>query len=117
MDQDGPRRTELLTAVLAQHPAVAQAQMTKIELAPGQAVGAHHHPCDVVGIVLHGHIRFEIDGHQAVVLSAGDAFFEPRDAHVLHFDNENANEPAVFVACYLLGPGQSEVIRMSPPSA
>jgi quercetin dioxygenase-like cupin family protein len=117
MDQRAPRRTELLTAALAENPAIARAQMTRIELAPGQEVGAHHHPCDVVGVVLSGDIRFQIDGQDPVILSAGDGFFEPRNAYVLHFDNENPGQPATFVACYLLGAGQTEVITMSPPPA
>ena len=109
----GPQRFDLLTATLDRAPTVDRAQLTRIELAPGQAAGPHHHPCDVVGIVLSGRIRFELAGHDVAVLADGDAFFEPRDTDVLRFDNASDDRPAVFLACYLLGPGATEVIRMT----
>lgn len=112
----GPQRSDLLIATLDAAPVVDRAQLTRIELGPGQAAGPHHHPCDVVGVVLSGRIRFEVDGREAAVLEEGDAFFEPRDTHVLHFDNASDDQPAVFLACYLLSPGATDVIRMAPPA-
>ena len=106
----GPQRNDLLTVSLAAAPSIGRVQLTRIELAPGQASGAHHHPCDVVGIVISGSIRFEIDGLDEVILHTGDPFFEPRNAHVIHFDNANEEQPTVFLACYLLGPDQTHVI-------
>jgi quercetin dioxygenase-like cupin family protein len=115
-DNTGPRRTELLVADLDAVPPIERAQLTRIELAPGQASGAHHHPCDVVGTVISGSIRFKVNGRDETVLHAGDPFFEPRDAYVLHFDNAADDQPAVFLACYLLSPGTTEVITMAPPA-
>lgn len=107
-------RTDLLTAHLVA-ATVDRAQLTQVELAPGQQPGAHHHPCDVVGVVLNGTIRFELDDGRQHVLRTGDAFFEPRDTLVAHFDNDSTTSPATFLACYLLGPGDDELITMGPP--
>ncbi len=110
-----PARTDLLSARLAAPAPVERVQMTRIELAPGQAAGAHHHACDVVGTVLSGCIRFRIDGGDDMLLRAGAAFFEPRNTHVLHFDNASVDDPAVFLACYLLTADGGELITMGPP--
>ena len=80
----GPKRTELLTAALEAKPSIERAQLTRIELAPGQASSAHHHPCDVVGIVISGLIRFKLEGRNEVVLHAGDPFFEPRETTLVY---------------------------------
>lgn len=45
-------------------------------------------------------------------LKAGDAFFEPANTKILHFDNASAIEPMTFIAFYLLGKGEDELIRM-----
>ena len=113
----GPKRDELLTATLDSMPSIERAQLTRIELAAGQATEAHHHPCDVVGIVLSGRICFRIDGHDEILLQAGDPFFEPRNAYVRQFDNAAEDQPATFLACYLLSAGTTEVIKFAAPSA
>jgi quercetin dioxygenase-like cupin family protein len=86
--------------------------VTRIELAPGQPAGLHRHPCPVVGCVLAGEIRFQVAGQPEEILRAGDAFHEPAGVEIPHFDNASRSEPAVFVACYLLPPGEDRVIEM-----
>jgi hypothetical protein len=46
------------------------------------------------------------------ILETGQAFHEPADVEVPHFDNASDDEAAVFVACYLLPPGEDRVIEM-----
>jgi quercetin dioxygenase-like cupin family protein len=111
-DDVAPRRTELLTTALRGAPSIDRAQLMRIDLAPGQAPGAHSHPCDVVGYVISGTIRFQIANREATELHAGDAFFEPRDTHIAHFDNASDQHSAAFLACYLLGQGVAHVIEM-----
>jgi quercetin dioxygenase-like cupin family protein len=65
-----------------------------------------------VGCVLSGAIRFQVIGEPARVLAPGDAFFEPAHAEIAHFDNASEDEPAVFVAFYLLEPGETTLIEM-----
>jgi hypothetical protein len=45
-------------------------------------------------------------------LKAGDAFHEPRNAHIVHFDNASDTTPASFIAFYLLGAGEDRLIEM-----
>jgi quercetin dioxygenase-like cupin family protein len=103
-------RRALLTAVLDDNPAVDRVEVAQIELAPGQATGLHLHPCPVVGYVVGGAIRFQVEGKAEAILEPGDAFFEPADARVLHFDNASNRQPATFVAAYLLSKGEDRLI-------
>ena len=43
-------------------------------------------------------------------LHAGDAFYEPANRKILKFDSKGA--PATFVAYYLLGADEHDLIRM-----
>jgi quercetin dioxygenase-like cupin family protein len=111
-DADPPvAREDLLDVRLGGSPPIERVRTFRVELAPGQPAGPHRHPCHVAGYVLSGTIRFRMAGGAAQILRAGDAFHEPVDAHVLHFDNASDAEPAVFLACYLLGPGEDRLIE------
>jgi quercetin dioxygenase-like cupin family protein len=105
-------RHPLLTAVLAGDSAVRQVEIVQIDLAPSQEAGLHSHPVPVVGYVVAGSIQFQADGEKAKTLEPGDAFYEPADMHVLHFDNASDKEPARFIAFYLLGNAGDELIEM-----
>jgi quercetin dioxygenase-like cupin family protein len=105
-------RRDLLTAVLGQEPPIERVQITRVQLAPGQAAGRHLHPCHVIGCVLEGAINFQIAGEAARSLEAGDAFHEPSGVEIAHFDNAAEAAPAVFIAAYLLPPGETRLIVM-----
>jgi quercetin dioxygenase-like cupin family protein len=107
-----PHRKTLLEAPLGQSPAIARCRMARIELAPGQAAGLHRHPCDVVGYIVSGTIRLQIEGQPEQRLRTGDAFHEPKDTLIPHFDNASRDELAVFIAAYLLPEDEDEVIEM-----
>jgi hypothetical protein len=51
-------------------------------------------------------------GEEARLLGPGDAFHEPKGARIAHFDNASEDEAASFVAFYLLGVGETELIEM-----
>jgi quercetin dioxygenase-like cupin family protein len=104
-------RKPLLTAALKSARSVQRVEIKEIELAPGQKTGAHLHRCPVVGYVVAGSILFRIDLRPPIKLEAGDAFYEPPDAKVLHFDN-TGTVPARFVAFYLMGREDHELITM-----
>ena len=107
-------RVPLLDAALEARPEIGHVRSARIELAPGQETGRHRHPCDVVGYVAAGTIRFQVDGEEARTLGAGDAFHEPAGAPIAHFDNAGEDEPATFIAFYLLPPGEDTLIEMLP---
>jgi len=107
-------RKPLLDAVIAPEKMVHTAKMVSIDFAPAQKTGAHRHPIPVVGYVVKGSITFQIEGQAARTLMAGEAFFEPADAKIVAFDNASKNEPASFVACYLMGAADQQLITMLP---
>ena len=111
-EQPAISRQDLLDAILDSPAAVARCRVSRVELGPGQAAGLHFHPGHVIGYVLRGTIRFQIGEQAERLLTAGDAFHEPARAHVPHFDNASRDDPAVFLACYLLPEGEDRLIEM-----
>jgi quercetin dioxygenase-like cupin family protein len=105
-------RKELLTAVIAGQKKVARVEIKQIDLAPAQRTGLHSHPCPVVGYVVSGTIRFQVEGEAQETLSEGTAFFEPADTKIAQFDNALAEASATFVAFYLLGASEHKLIEM-----
>jgi quercetin dioxygenase-like cupin family protein len=110
-------RKTLMTAFVEPVAAVSQVRAAQIELTPGQHAGRHTHPCHVVGHVVAGEIRYQLDGEAATTLCPGDAFYEPAGATVVHFDNLSDDEPATFVAFYLLPEGDDRLIVMLDEAA
>jgi quercetin dioxygenase-like cupin family protein len=107
-------RKGLLEASFVGAPAIERAHISRVELAPGQAAGLHRHPCHVIGCVLTGTIHFQIAQRPATVIAAGEAFHEPDGVWIARFDNASDSEAAVFLACYLLPPGEERLIEMAP---
>jgi quercetin dioxygenase-like cupin family protein len=64
----------------------------------------------VVGVIIEGSILFQVEREPACTLKPGDAFFEPADTRVPHFDAQE--QGASFVAYYLLGADENELIEM-----
>jgi quercetin dioxygenase-like cupin family protein len=112
MTDPGPVRRSLLSADLPGSPTVERVEIARVELEPSQCTGRHRHPCPVLGQVLEGTIRFQIEGQEKVLLEAGQAFFEPEGVTILCFDNASAVRPAIFSAYYLLPPGEDRLIEM-----
>ncbi|HEU4641093.1 MAG TPA: cupin domain-containing protein, partial [Gemmatimonadaceae bacterium] len=104
------RRTTLRTAPIDPRVLVEQVQISRIEMPPHERAGLHVHPCPVVGVVLAGSVLFQVEGEAERVLHAGDAFFEPANARIAHFDAQERG--ATFVAHYLMESGATELIVM-----
>jgi len=92
-------RKELLKTALDQ--SVKSAEIQEITMAAGLAAPKHVHPCPVVGIIKSGEAIFQIEGQKSVLLREGDAFYEPKNTTILHFDNASAEKPLIFTAIYL----------------
>lgn len=100
MDQPlQPSRRDLLNAVVNQ--TVSVVEIKEVTMPKGQSAPKHLHECPVVGIVKSGSVLFQAEGEEAVIIKAGEAFYEPRNKTILHFDNASTEEPLVFVAFYL----------------
>src|SRR5262245_62125119 len=57
-----------------------QMTATEVTYPPGESSGRHRHPGFVIGYVLEGQYRFAVNEKPAVVLSAGQMFFESFDS-------------------------------------
>lgn len=104
-------RKPLLTAILSSLT-VNQVEVKQIEFRPEQATGYHFHPCPVVGYIVEGTVHFQVEGEPAKILKAGDAFFEPANKNILHFDNASKTDAMTFIAFYLLENKNQELIHM-----
>jgi quercetin dioxygenase-like cupin family protein len=105
-------RKSLLAAQLESAKTTKRVEAKQIDFEPGQITGLHDHPCPVVGYIVNGSVKFQIQGEPLKVLHAGDAFFEPPNKRILHFDNTSDTDRMTFVAFYLLGASDRDLIRM-----
>ncbi|WP_345987987.1 cupin domain-containing protein [Chryseobacterium sp. Chry.R1] len=102
-------RKELLKTGLDQK--VKTAEIQEVTIAAGVAAPEHLHPCPVLGIIKSGDAVFQIEGQQKIILHEGDAFYEPKNVKILHFDNASAEKPLIFSAIYLKE-GNEENIKL-----
>ena len=104
--------------LLAKFPArsVSSVDVREINFGPKQKTGRHLHPIPVMGYIVSGTVLFEIEGQPAKVLHTGDAFYEPANTPIAHFDNQSDTEPLKFVASYMLN-GETELIKMLPETS
>ncbi|UFH57851.1 cupin domain-containing protein [Spirosoma sp. KNUC1025] len=93
-------RKDLLQVLLTQQP-LSQIEVKQVTMPVGQTAPKHTHPCPVVGYVASGSVLFQIEGEEKRVIQRGEAFYEPKDKVILHFDNDSAHEPLTFIAVYL----------------
>lgn len=100
-------RKNLLTALVNQP--TSKVEIQTVTLPPGQLAPKHFHPCPVVGYVASGSVLFQIEGEENKIIPAGEAFYEPKDAMVLHFDNASDHEPLTFIAFYLKEGGEENI--------
>jgi quercetin dioxygenase-like cupin family protein len=106
-------RKDLLTATMTTERAISKIEIKEVTMSPGQKAPLHLHPCPVVGVITAGGILYQIEGQAAQHLKAGDAFYEPANVRVAHFDNDGET-PAKFAAFYLLGKDENELVRILP---
>ncbi len=104
-------RTPILTVPLTAAKTIDHVRGVSIDFAPSQRTGRHQHPIPVVGYIVSGTIAFQVEGQPARTLHAGEAFYEPADTTIAVFDNASNSEPAKFVGFYLMGAGETEVVR------
>jgi quercetin dioxygenase-like cupin family protein len=75
--------------------------LVEVTYPPGGANAAHRHPCPVIGYVLAGAVRMQLQGREEQVFRAGDTFFEsPTDVHAVSA-NASQEEPARFLAYFV----------------
>lgn len=75
--------------------------LVTVHYGPGEASAPHRHPCAVIGHVLNGAARTQIESRPEVVYKAGDTFYEaPNQLHAVSA-NASATQPADFLAYFV----------------
>ncbi len=92
-------RKDLLNAEVNQKVSVVE--IKNVTIPPSGITPKHLHPCPVVGIISSGKVLFQIEGESQKIINQGEAFFEPKNKVILHFDNMSSTEPLIFSAYYL----------------
>jgi len=105
-------RKELLNVQIEERT-ISKVKIVEIEFTAGQKAPLHKHPCPVIGSIVEGECLVQVEGEPAKVLKAGDAFYEPADTPILHFDNYSEKEPMKFIAYYLLK-DEKDLIELLP---
>lgn len=108
-------RDDLLRVHLGTPVAIDRVQITRIELAPGAPAGLHRHPFPVIGCVLGGAIRLQIEGRPEQILRTGEAFHEPAGTQIPHFDNASEIEPGLVSGLLPARAGRGAVDRDARP--
>lgn len=106
-------RNELLNANI-EGRTISSVKIVEIEFPAGQKGVYHKHPCPVVGYIVAGNCLLQVEGEPAKILTTGDAFYEPAETPIIHFDNYSDKEPMKFIAYYLLN-GEKDLIELLPP--
>jgi quercetin dioxygenase-like cupin family protein len=78
-------------------------KMTTVEVTypPGGSSTPHRHPCPVIGYVLRGAVRMQVQDGPVSVYRPGDSFYEaPNGVHMVSA-NASTKEPAVFLAYFI----------------
>lgn len=77
------------------------ATVVEVTYDPGGANPAHRHPCPVIGYVLEGHLRMQLQGQPERVFGPGETFYEsPDDVHLVSANASN-DRPVRFVAYFV----------------
>ena len=75
--------------------------LLEVRYGPGEASTPHSHPCAVVGYVVEGSIRTQVQGQPEMIYKVGQSFYEaPNGVHLVSA-NASATEPAKLLA-YLI---------------
>lgn len=93
--------TVMSQALPAVNGAHLKAVLLEVRYGPGEASTPHTHPCAVVGYVIEGSLRTQVEGQPEVVYKTGQSFYEaPNGVHLVSA-NASTTKPAKFLA-YLI---------------
>lgn len=73
----------------------------EVSYAPGGASQPHRHPCPVVGYILEGELRTQVEGGPVTVYKPGETFYEPPNGVHQVSANASTTTPVRFLAQFL----------------
>ena len=78
-----------------------KATVVEVNYGPGESSHPHSHPCAVIGYVVRGTIRTQVNGEAEIVKRVGESFYEPPNGVHLISANDSQTEPASFLAFFV----------------
>jgi len=94
-------RVLLSTPIPPLDGAHVKATLVEVNYGPGEASPPHSHPCAVIGYVVEGAIRTQVEGEPEHTYEAGGTFYEaPNGVHAVSA-NASATRPAKLVAYFV----------------
>jgi quercetin dioxygenase-like cupin family protein len=77
------------------------ATLVSVTYATGQSSPVHSHPCPIVGYVVSGTVRMQVQGEPEHIYHTGESFYEPPNG--IHSVSANASQsrPATFLAFFV----------------
>ena len=102
MEKKNVARTNLFSVRLKEKQGLSKVEIKRVVIPQSGQAEYHLHPCPVVGHVVSGTLLFQIEGESPQLLTTGEAFYEPKNKPILHFDNVSDSESLVFIAYYLI---------------
>src|SRR5260370_30671426 len=75
-----------------------KATVVEVHYGPGESSPRHSHPCPVIGYVVEGAYRTQVEGDPEAVYKAGQTFYEVPNGHHVVSANASKTEPATFIA-------------------
>ncbi|MGO8796860.1 MAG: cupin domain-containing protein [Candidatus Sulfotelmatobacter sp.] len=78
-----------------------KAVLVEVRYGPGEASKPHSHRCAVVGYVVEGAIRSQVEGEPESTYKAGESFYDPPNGVHLVSANASPTTPAKFVAYFI----------------
>ena len=78
-----------------------KAVLLEVRYGPGEASPPHSHPCALVGYVVEGSLRTQVQGQPELIYQAGQSFYEaPNGVHLVSA-NASTGEPTRFLAYFI----------------
>ncbi|MFV0411094.1 MAG: cupin domain-containing protein [Paracoccus sp. (in: a-proteobacteria)] len=87
-----------------------EAELLRVDYAPGGSDPVHRHNADVIVYVLSGSVVMQVEGGEEVTLKPGDTFVEGRDDVHLVERNASDSAPASFLAFFVKDAGAEAVL-------
>ena len=101
LPQDATVKVVTAQAVPAMNGAKLKATVIEVSYPPGGSSTAHRHPCPVIGYILEGTYRTQVEGGQVTVYKKGETFYEPPNGVHQVSANASPTEPVRFLAYFL----------------
>ncbi len=78
-----------------------KAVVVEVHYGPGESSPQHSHPCPVIGYVVEGAYRTQVEGDPEAVYKVGQTFYEAPNGHHVVSANASKTEPMTFIAFFI----------------